>query len=437
MQQPPPPGIGSIRATRRVTAIESAPRTFSGDQLRARNLATVMTLVHRNRRLSRSQLTRVTGLNRSTISAVIGDLVDRGLAVEYPAGPSSRAGRPSPVVGPSSRALAVAVNPEIDAITIGLVGLGGLVLARERIPTRGIPSAAETVSVTSDFVARSHRAAAEPASIVGIGVAVPGLVVSADGSVRNAPHLGWTDEPLSELLTAETGLPSAAANDASLGARAESVFGAGRGVSDLIYLNGGASGIGGGMIVDGSPLGGRDGFAGEWGHTVVANPGRACSCGASGCLETEVRREPLLELLALADADADGLAAALGADPSDLVRAEADRQLAFLGIVLRNAVNALNPELVILGGFLSALHSLDPDRLGRAIATSALPGSRDSVPVVTAALGADLLMIGAAELAFERLLADPASFPRSAGRLSDAVAVPPRQTDNSMNEVAR
>ena len=89
------------------------------------------------------------------------------------------------------------------------------------------------------------------ARFVGVGLAVPGLVRASDGLVRFAPHLLWSDVPIRALVEAATGLPTAVGNDASLGAIAEHLFGAGRGVDDMVYLNGGASGIGGGLIVHG------------------------------------------------------------------------------------------------------------------------------------------------------------------------------------------
>jgi predicted NBD/HSP70 family sugar kinase len=76
--------------------------------------------------------------------------------------------------------------------------------------------------------------------VFGIGLAIPGLVWAADGSVRFAPHLGWTDQPIAHMLKGAVGIPVVVGNDASLGAVAELVFGAGRGVNDLVYLNGGA-----------------------------------------------------------------------------------------------------------------------------------------------------------------------------------------------------
>ena len=383
----------------------------SNDSVRRHNLSVLLRLVHHTAGISRSQLTRQTGLNRSTIAALVGELVERQLVVETDPDSNNQVGRPSPIVRPGPRALGIAVNPEIDAITVGIVGLGGRVLRRVRSVVDHVPTAREAVTISTAVIDVLRDEFDLGSRAVGIGVAVPGLVRSHDGLVRLAPHLGWSDEPLADMFEEATGFPVVAANDARLGTLAESIFGAGRGLTDMVYLNGGASGIGGGAIINGTPLRGVSGYAGEFGHTLVNSAGRKCHCGAIGCLETEVQRSTLLEVLGLTDADADDLDGALSAaSTSAAVAAEIARQLDTLAITLRNATNALNPQLIVLGGFLGSLFSVAPERLERAVAAEALPAPGDSLRITRAELGSNLLMIGAAELAFESILADPSSF---------------------------
>ncbi|NYJ29450.1 ROK family protein [Galbitalea soli] len=379
----------------------------SNDRVRVHNLSVVLRLVHRTGGVPRSSLTRQTGLNRSTVAALVGELVERQLVVEGEPDARNQVGRPSPMTLPGDRPVGIAVNPEIDAITVGVVGLGGRVLRRVRRATAVIPTAEQAAEITADIVAEL-RAELEPAHrVFGIGVAVPGLVRVADGLVRLAPHLGWENQPFAAMLARATGLPVRAANDANLGTLAESTFGAGRGVSDFIYLNGGASGIGGGILAGGELLFGADGYAGELGHTIVTRNGIRCHCGGAGCLETEVRREPLLELLGLDDADADELEAALLASDDRAVLAEVHRQLDHLGFALGNAINALNPRLIVLGGFLGSISAAEPDHLDRVVAAGPLSAARGQPSIVPTELGASLLMIGAAELALEAVLEDP------------------------------
>ncbi len=244
--------------------------------------------------------------------------------------------------------------------------------------------------------------------ITGIGVAVPGLVNSAAGVVRHAPHLGWRNEPITAMLSEATGYACLASNDASLAAEAELLFGAGFGRANLIYLHGGASGIGGGVITDGSVLRGESGFAGEFGHTFVRTAGQTCHCGATGCLETEVSQVPLLELAGISDGDTSKLEQLVLANQGECMKAEIQRQLEYLAIGLRNAVNILNPEVIILDGFLGILHEYAPAELQSLLHHQALEESATSTHIQRAKLGSDLMMIGAAELAFTRFLADPA-----------------------------
>lgn len=382
------------------------------DTVRRNNLAAVLGMVHREGPLARSALTQATGLNRSTIGALVAELVELGLVTERDPETSNRVGRPSPVVAADGRVVAIAVNPEVDAVTVGIVGLDASVRRRVRFPTGHVPTAQEAAAIASAVVDGLRPELAHASRVVGVGVAVPGLVREEDGVVRLAPHLEWAEEPFAAELAAATGYPVVAANDASLGANAERLFGAGRGASDLVYLNGGASGIGGGVIAGGRPLTGISGYAGELGHTLVNSAGVRCHCGAIGCLETEVSQRALLRVLGLTAADGDELARALQAATAagdEAVAAEVERQLGFLATTLRNATNVFDPERIVLGGFLGSLHALAPERLPRLVAEQALAAAAETLTIVRAELGSDILLIGAAELAFAPLLASPAA----------------------------
>jgi len=404
------------------------PRTHASasvsepDPSRRNNLSLLTSLVHHRGVLSRAQLTRHTGLNRSTVGTLIGQLVSLGVVYETAPAGEGQVGRPSPEVHPSPSIAALAVNPEIDAVTIGLVSLGGKVQKKIRFETERIPSAREAVNIASAVIAGMRSELDASYRITGVGVAVPGLVNGDDGVVRHAPHLGWRNEPVARMLSEATGYPCQAANDASLGAEAELIFGAGAGQENLIYLNGGASGIGGGIIADGQLLRGASGYAGELGHTFVRTGGKTCHCGATGCLETEVFQSRLLELAGLTRGDTADLEKALANSRSAEVNDEVARQLLYLGIALRNAVNIFNPEAIVLDGFLGTLHALAPTSLNGTLLSQAMDGPAGQVKIYRAALGSDLMMIGAAELAFTQFLADPAGLGTATG------AVPASQT---------
>lgn len=404
-----------------------------------RNTARVLRIVHEDGPLTRADLTRLTGLNRSTTLALVGELVELGLvgedldggtgggAGDTPA-PGTGRGRPSPTVRASADVVAAAVTVEIDAVTVALVGLDGSIRVRVTEHTADRPTAREAVRLVAALLDGLHDDLVG-LRLVGIGVAIPGTVRVEDGLVRYAPHLGWRDEPFAEPLAAATGHPVRVANDANLGARAEHLYGSGRGVRDLIYLNGGASGIGGGVISAGRPLSGADGYAGEMGHTFVAANGIRCHCGAIGCLETEASRAALVAVTGVPADDLQALAAALaeaaarddaaargdaGAhadgtlpDGSSAVARVVDRQVAALATGLRNAIHTVNPAVVVLGGFLGVLLGHVGDRIVTAVREQSMAAMADRVRIVPAALGRDVLLRGAAEIGFRDLLDDP------------------------------
>lgn len=394
-----------------VTLPDFPARGLGNESLRRENLSNLLRLVHRAGESghSRSGLTALMGLNRSTIAALVGELEILRLVEERDPPPNARVGRPSPIVTAADHVIALTVNPEVDAISIAAVALGGRVLERRRVNSPPGIDSDGAVELTATAIGALIGERLSGRRIIGIGVAVPGQVRADDGLVRLAPHLGWVDEPFTARLSVRTGLPVAAANDASLGVRAESTFGAGRDIQDVVYLNGSASGIGGGIIVGGRALTGADGYAGELGHTLVNSSGVRCHCGAVGCFETEVTRAPLLALTGLTDARADELEQALRGSDDPAVLAEVNRQIGYLAVALRNAINTLNPQRVLLGGFLSALYGVAPALLDELVAQQSLRASGEAVELTRAELGADILTVGAAELAFTGLFADPAS----------------------------
>lgn len=375
-------------------------------QTRQHNLSSILTNLHHSGPLTRAELTRRMGLNRSTVGALVGELSDADLVYETPAPEGGGVGRPSPLVHANSRIAALALNPDVDAIDLGLVGLGGVLHAKVRHETTTAPTAAASVRVLEKLLEKL-RPHVEACQVVAIGAAVPGLVRSETGVVALAPHLDWHDEPLAQMLSEATGYPAFAGNDANLGMIAETVFGAGRNVSDLVYLNGSSSGIGAGVLAGGRPLWGARGYAAELGHTLIDSNGRRCHCGSRGCLETEVNLHRLQAALGHDVPSTEGLQQALRGGAGSAIKVEVRRQLDLLGQAIAGFVATFNPELVLLGGFLGLLHDAMPGRLEASVARLTFAPAAAGLKIRRVALGENLLMVGAAELAFQALLADP------------------------------
>lgn len=395
------------------------------ETVRRANLSAIVRELHAGGPASRSKLVAATGLTRSAIRGLIGELAAADLVSEERPEPQGTPGRPSPVVRLNPQgAVVLALEIAVDSLAVALVGLGGEVFDRARTDRpSGHTSVGEIATDLADLAATvlARHPTAEP--IVGIGVAVVGVVRRSDGCVSMAPNLGWRDIPLGERLAQALDMPTpiSVANDADLGALVEHRRGAAVGSDHVIFVSG-EYGVGGGLIVDGRPLTGAAGYGGEVGHIPVNPNGSACRCGSVGCWETEVGEAALLRLAGhppgggrveveavLHEAEA-GAPAALSA---------VDHVGRWLGVGLAGLVNIFNPQLVVLGGIFGRIHPLVADVLEAELDRRALPAPRRLVRIVPAILGVDAPLLGAAELAFEPILIDPAALMASREVLAD------------------
>ncbi|KAJ1683062.1 hypothetical protein LUZ63_021708 [Rhynchospora breviuscula] len=382
----------------------------TNDLIRQQNLASVLSMLHLRGALSRAQLGATIGLNRSTVTGLVMELTELGLVREVAAGErTGKVGRPTLDIEPEDHVAALSVRAEPHAVTVALVGLGGVVHARLRHDTASAPSPRRFVQIVASSVEAMRADIDRHYRVVGAGLAVPGLV-NANGSVLVSPTLGWRRDPVAARLSDELGIQVSAGNDASIGALAESRFGVGVGVSNLLYLGGAMHSIGGGLIIDGTLLRGTSGYAGELGHTVVDPRGRTCVCGRKGCLEAEVRLDLLEPLLGRRKLDEDELDVELGVARDPRVLAEVTRQVEVLSLALTNFVNAFSPETVVLSGYLGALLSVSRERLAEAVRVHPLGAEGRTIRLERAHLRSRLMLIGPAELAFADLLANPAGF---------------------------
>lgn len=378
------------------------------EDLRRFNLSTVLKIVHQERSISRSDLSKRTGLNRSTIFALIGELNAQGLVNEISDNKSKRVGRPSTVVVANQNAIAIAVNPESDAVTIGVIGLGGYVHKQARFETNSAPTIDETLKITNAIIEGLTSVSKENFQIIGIGLAIPELIRKEDGLIGSSHHLEWKEVSIIKLFEDATGLKTSAGNEAFLSTLAEQVFGSGIGIKDMVFLNGGASGIAGGIISSGQIIRGYNGYAGEMGHTRITLSGEMDSANVVGTIEAEISRTKLLSLLNLKTADYDQFDSALRNSKSPNVLNEVGRQMECLALAISNFINLLNPQLIILGGFLGTIYSMDTKKVHNIVAENTLKTSYESVRISRAALGVNQVILGAAELVFQTFLYDPA-----------------------------
>ena len=283
---------------------------------------------------------------------------------------------------------------------------------------RTTPGRRLVTSQVEDALVDAVLESAADRPLAGVGVAAAGFVDSRGERVMFAPHLPWQGEPLRDLLQERLACPVFLDNDANCAARAESHHGAARGVGSALMITMG-TGIGGAVLLDGQVLRGANGMAGEFGHMQVVPDGRPCECGRSGCWEQYSSGNALVRnalalmveqpsvLQEMSDANPDrvtGPMVTAAAEQGDLVARRAFASVGdWLGVGTANLVAALDPEVVVIGGGVSAAGDrlLEPARA--AMQRSLVGAGHRVVPgLVAARLGPQAGVIGAALLASGR-----------------------------------
>lgn len=323
----------------------------------------------------------------------------------------------------TDRELTLGIDIGGTKIAGGLVDSSGVVVDRVRRETPGHAIGAVETAIVSVAAELGDRARASSyGEIMAVGIGAAGWVSTDRSTVLFSPHLAWRNTPLRADLAERMSLPVWVDNDANAAAWAEYRFGASRGHDTAACVTLG-TGIGGGVISAGRLLRGAFGVAGEWGHTRVVPDGRRCVCGNRGCWEQyasgralaragqeliEVAPAAASALLSTVDGDGSRLtganvtAAALAGDPAaiELVREVGT----WLGEGIVTIAMIIDPSVIVVGGGVGALGEL---LLGpaRERFTAVLPGRgyRPAARIVEASLGADSGMIGAADLARNKL----------------------------------
>jgi len=401
-------------------SFERLGRVDRADQttVRRANLGVVMRHVAVHAPCSRARIAAETGLTRGTVSSLVAELVELDLLREGGVnGHERRVGRPAQPLELADTAVAVGLEIKVDSLEISVEDLTGRVRYERRVFVDNRRSAAGPVldriaHMASDAFEEMDR---EGLRVVGIAVAVPGLVETASGTVLRAPNLGWTrlriaDELHRRLPGVE--LPIHVENEANLAALAEHWQGAARGVRNFIAVFG-EVGVGAGIVVDGELYRGAHGFGGEFGHLTVDPDGEPCACGSQGCLETLVGQEAIARRAGLSidsgkrtwSVTAALVRRARSGDPAVLgALSDAGR---WLGVGLASAVNLLDLDVVVLGGCFGPLAPWLALEVEKALHNRVLSAAWSACELRSSTIGELAAVRGAAALTLRELVAAP------------------------------
>ena len=376
------------------------------ESLRERNRRELLDALRRRGSASRADLARLTGLSRSTVSTLVSELQASGLVVDQdapPAGRGAQQGRPPTLLTlDRSAGLVLGIDFGHEQVHVAIADLSRTILAERTQPLDVDNSAASALDLAVTLADEVIGAAGVDADrILGAGVGLSGPIDVAAGTVHTGKILpGWAGVRPAEELAARLGVHVHLDNDANLGALAEVTLGAGIGACDAMYVMVGG-GVGAGLILDGELYRGAGGTAGELGHVLVDESGPICRCGNRGCLEMMAGGRAIIALLRSSHGDEltlDEVMTLVADGDSGARRAIADAGR-ILGRSVAAIVNTFNPELIIVGGAVSAAGDVLLDPLQEAVHRYAIPSAAADVRITRGVLGDRAEVLGALELA--------------------------------------
>jgi predicted NBD/HSP70 family sugar kinase len=402
----------------------------SSETARGINRDIVLELIRAKQPLSRAELSRLSGLQRSTISQIVEQLIGEKWVREGPVASSPRGRRPT-LLGLNENLVAIAVDVHPKQATVATVDLNGRLLNRSTVPITTDPES--STKLITNCIART-RGDLSRGSIEGVGISLPGRVDPATQRLIFAPNLQWPDFDLKHAMETATELPVKMENAATACLLAEITFRRLDGVRDIVLVTV-SEGVGTGIFANGCLVSGHRGMAGEFGHVPLDPTGVLCGCGRKGCWETLASCRAALrfykeiessgraitfhEMLNLAECGDESAAAALA------------QQAANIGRGLRMIIAGLSPEVILIAGDItSAWH-----RYGPVIENEVLAQTLEGVsPRILPTHDGDLARLrGAAALVFQRRWIADVVEPSSTER----TRVPQAKTDPRMRRALR
>ena len=388
------------------TADVVRPRT-----MRRANLGAVFALFRQRRALSRAELARLTGLTKATTSVIVDTLANLGY-VRAAGVARGTGGRPPEIfeLVPTARYVLGAELGDTRCV-VALTDLDGRAC---RVLTGPSSSQADQALAALEALIAELLVETPIASIVGLGVGVPGIVDTHDGRIEVAPDLGWREVAVGPTLSSRFELPATVVNRAKAAALGEYASRSGRSCDPLIFISV-STGIAAGIVANGQLFRGATMHDGELGHVTVVPDGPRCACGNRGCLQalaasagllSDVRERlrqappsPLLDAI-YHRSDAEALqavgASASAGDPVALAAVEAASE--YIGLATANLVNVLNPRTVVFGGMVPRAIPLLLDRIREHVRRRGAAPALTGLEIAPATLGDEAVAIGAATL---------------------------------------
>ncbi|PWW28256.1 MarR family transcriptional regulator [Cytobacillus oceanisediminis] len=396
--------------------------TGSFQLMKSINRSVILNIIREQGPISRAEIAKVTKLTPPTVSNLVKELLQADIIVERSLGESSGGRKPTMLTLNSSVFHVIGLDIGSHHLTTILADISGKLLKKETTPIPAKVTNEGLLDIMAEAILSIKKSRKiDENKIVGIGVAMHGIVDVEEGVSIFAPNLNLKDVPVKEFLENRFNMLVKVENDARAMSLGEQWFGNGTGVDSLVCINVGR-GVGAGIIINGKLFHGQNSISGEIGHMVIDVNGPKCTCGNFGCLQTFSSGPAIVELVARElrlglesnlhdkiNGDFSKLSgemiyeAALKGDLlSQNILSQAGR---YLGIGLTNLIHIVNPKRIIIGGGVSNAREYILVNVKHTIAQRALTESAKETEILVSKFGEDASVMGAVALILAELFA--------------------------------
>jgi glucokinase-like ROK family protein len=380
------------------------------------NKVKVTNLIRDNHGISRAALAKKSGISAPTVSRIVETLIREGLVTETGMGVSNGGRRPTLLKFSGVDNFIIGIDLGTTNIYGVLTNLDAKVIAEIRRPTQVEDGFSRIMERTSEIIneLRNHLGV-KKGKVCGIGMAIAGLINRERDIVEFSPDFHWHNVDVRAALSQSNEIPIMFDNVTRVMALGEMWYGAGRDYRNFIMINVGY-GIGAGIIIQGIPLYGLKGMAGEFGHITLNKDSDAqCECGNFGCLEAlssgsaiakaaqkELRGGAVSVLSEMCGGEPARLTAEMVADAAkqgdSLAWTIFDRAAEYLGLGISGVINLFNPEAVFIGGGVAQAGDILFSRVRKTVNARALNKTASDVAILPASFGYRAAVMGAISL---------------------------------------
>lgn len=392
------------------------------------NKMLVLNTIYKEKPISRAEIAKLTGLNKSTVSALVEELLAEGLTLEIGTGESQGGRKPIHLSINKEIGSVIGIDLGVNYISSIITDFAGHILWEKRLTIKNIiDSPQQKIHDLLELIKETiKRAPSTRRGIIGIGIGVPGLVNYDHGCVLSAPNLLWENIKLKAIVEEEFHIPTLIDNEANAGAIGEKWFGLGKKASQIVYVSAG-TGIGAGVIINNELYRGAQGLAGEIGHMTVDVHGIRCTCGNIGCWEEYASEKALIRYFKV-NASQYPESILLSKDSQEYIdnlnifqivdAASKGDPLAiagfknigyYLGVGVANLINAFNPQCVVIGNVLPLAGDILMDELRKEVDRRCFSSKYSHVKITSSELYMNACALGAVALVISRIYASPVS----------------------------